>query len=236
MIFDEKEKNMFKGFLAFFLYFLMSFFKYLPFQLMKVNINNIPDYIKYTYVILLELVVILIIYIMFRDTLIDMFNDFKKSKNYYFKKYFKYWFVILISTGILNILISFVNNSNISGNETVVRTMLTLHPIYVWVSGVILAPILEELIFRFSIRTVFSYKWIFIIVSGLLFGGTHLLGTVTSTVDLLYLLPYAIPGCIFAYIYYDSDNIFNTMGLHFIHNGILMSLQILFLIFGFNIV
>ena len=50
--------------------------------------------------------------------------------------------------------------------------------------------------------------------------------------DILYLIPYSALGISFAYILQKTDNIFVTIGLHFMHNGILMALQVLVLIFG----
>jgi membrane protease YdiL (CAAX protease family) len=48
--------------------------------------------------------------------------------------------------------------------------------------------------------------------------------------DLLFIIPYSIPGFIFAYVYTKSKNICIPISLHFIHNGIMMSLQILLLL------
>ena len=53
----------------------------------------------------------------------------------------------------------------------------------------------------------------------------HIFGNVSNLYDVLYIIPYSIPGFIFAYIYTESDNIFSSMGLHFMHNLILISLQ-----------
>ena len=58
----------------------------------------------------------------------------------------------------------------------------------------------------------------------LLFGLAHVVGTYSGLLDLLYIIPYGILGGIFMYIYTDSENIFTTITLHFIHNTILMIL------------
>ena len=58
----------------------------------------------------------------------------------------------------------------------------------------------------------------------------HVISTLENLVDLLFIIPYSIPGFIFAYIYSKSKNIFVPISLHFIHNGIMMSLQILLLL------
>ena len=65
-----------------------------------------------------------------------------------------------------------------------------------------------------------------IIISGLIFGLIHISGDVTIN-NFLMSIPYMIMGWTFGYIYYESDNIFTTMTLHFVHNTILFILQII---------
>ena len=69
-------------------------------------------------------------------------------------------------------------------------------------------------------------------MSGLIFGCMHVLGSAETLTDLLYIIPYGIPGCAFAYILCKTDNIFVSMGFHFLHNGLLVALQFILLIFG----
>lgn len=228
----ESDKITIKGALSFLLFFMILQFKYIPFQIIGIDINNIPTLLQCIYVIIVELIVIISIIILYKDYIIESFNDFKKNKNFFLKKYIKYWFIILIGTGILNIIINSINSNGIAGNEEAVREMMNQYPIYTWITGVLLAPIIEELSFRLSFKSIFKNKWVFIIMSGLVFGIFHLYGSVSSVYDLLYIFPYSLPGFIFAYILYDSDNIFIPIGLHLLHNGIVMGLQIFLLIFG----
>lgn len=232
----ESDKLIIKGALSFLLFYLILDYKYIPFEVIGINVNNVPTIMLCIYTILIELVLITMIMILFKDYIVESFKDFKKNKNFYLKKYLKYWFVILAGSGILNIIIGLFNNNDISGNETAIRTMMGEYPLYTWITGVLLAPVLEELVFRLSLKSVFKNKWIFIIMSGLIFGSFHLFGSATSWFDLIYILPYSLPGFIFAYILYDSDNVFIPMSIHMLHNGVAMGLQILLLIFGANII
>ena len=54
---------------------------------------------------------------------------------------------------------------------------------------------------------------------------------VKMIIKLLYIIPYSIPGLIFAYILTKTDNVLVTAGIHTFHNGILMSIQFLTMIF-----
>ena len=133
---------------------------------------------------------------------------------------------------ISNAILMFGFDAGISGNEENIRSLLGIHPIYIYLSAVIIAPSVEELVFRGAIKNIIPNKILFILVSGLVFGGLHLVGNISNIVDLLYIIPYSALGIVFAYIYSKPDNIFVTMLLHTMHNGILVSLQIAVLLFG----
>ena len=69
-------------------------------------------------------------------------------------------------------------------------------------------------------------------ISGILFGSLHVVTSFENIVDLLYIIPYSAPGIAFAYMLTKYNNIFVSMGFHFMHNGILMALQFALLILG----
>ena len=123
----------------------------------------------------------------------------------------------------------FINlfNSSIAPNEQAVRSILGKAPIYMVFSACIFAPFCEEMIFRQSIRNIIRNKTAFVITSGLIFGGLHVIGDFSNIYDLLYIIPYSIPGFMFAYILVKSDNIFYPMCFHFFHNSFLIILQLI---------
>ena len=96
-------------------------------------------------------------------------------------------------------------------------------------SAVFFAPFTEEMVFRNSIKNIITNKYVFIITSGLVFGGLHVIGNINTIYDLLYIIPYSTPGIAFAIMLQKTDNIFVPMGIHFMHNAILMTLQIVLL-------
>lgn len=231
----KKEKILdlrFKGIISFLILFFILFFQGIPFQLLGIDTNNIKDYILYIYSILIQAIGIIIVFIIFKEYIIKSWNDVKKKKNIYLKKYLKYWFVILAGTATLNIIIMIFNGGGIANNEEAVRSTLNSSPLFMWISAVIAAPFFEELMFRLSLKNILKNKWLFIIISGLSFGFAHVISTVTNIYDLLYIFPYSLPGLIFAYILDDSDNIFVPIGMHMLHNGVAMALQIFLIIFG----
>jgi len=88
----------------------------------------------------------------------------------------------------------------------------------------------EELVFRKAFKDAIKNKWLFIIISGLIFGGMHVVGSYTTITDLLFIIPYSCLGFAFAAAYYNTDTIFTSITLHMIHNTILTVTSILTLL------
>lgn len=213
-------------------YFILNELLTLPFILAGIRYETIPLIIKVIYAIIYEIMMIVIIILILKNEIKKSLNDIKKNHMSYFSKYIKYWFLALIIMFGSNLVITFISKGGIAGNEETIRTMFSQTPVYIFISSVFFAPVLEELIFRQGIRNIFSNNIVFIIISGLVFGGLHVVGNINAWYDILYLIPYCTPGFVFAYILTKTENIFVPMGLHFLHNGIIMSLQILLMMLG----
>jgi len=226
-------KNVVKGLFVILLYFMMSILQTLPFDLFNIDLAEIPIFLKSIYLLFYEILMIAIMLLVYKDLVCEKWKDFKKNHKEYFKKYFKFWYLILGLMMISNLIIMIVTqNTEGAENQAQILELFGKAPIYTYISAVVFAPIVEELVFRQSIRNLIpKWNWLFIFVSGFIFGGMHVLGA-TTLAEFIYIIPYSIPGLIFAYILTKTDNIFSTIGLHFVHNGILMSLQTILLIFG----
>ena len=182
------------------------------------------------YIVIMEILFISLIVFTYKEDYKRDFKKFTKKFNDYFKKYLKYWLIGLAVMALSNGILSNLFNK-IAENESAIRDTFKVSPIYVYVASVILAPLLEEAVFRFNLRKIVDDKWSFIILSGLLFAAMHIVGNITAWYDLLYIIPYSSLGIAFAYMYADSNNIFVTTMFHLLHNGILMSLEFLLLMF-----
>lgn len=219
------------GVLAILLYFILSSLEETPFALLGINMNTLPTYIKIIYSVLFESVLMLIIIVLFKDKLRKDVKDLKKNHQKYFNEGMKYWLISLAVMMISNLIINTISGG-IAGNEETVRSIFNISPFYIFFSAVIFAPIVEELVFRQGIRNIFKTDFLFILVSGLLFGALHVASNFTGWFDLLYIIPYSAPGIAFAYMLKKYDNIFVSMGFHFMHNGILIALQFVILLLG----
>lgn len=229
----EKKKNKYLypliGIGAFITYFILGELEGLPFSLLKIDTNSIPTWLKVIYMIAYEIIFMAIIAFIFKNKLKKDFKDIKKNHKDYYSKCFKYWLIGIIIMMISNLIITFINSGGIANNEQAIRDMMSISPIYIFFSAVLFAPLVEELVFRQAFKYIFSSKVLFVFMSALVFGGLHVISSMESFLDLLYIIPYGAPGAVFAYMLVKTDNIFVPMGFHFMHNGILVALQILLL-------
>ena len=227
-----KQKNMLLGIAVICFYFATTFLQTLPFTIFNINVANLSLWIKIVYLLLYQFFQLGVIVFLFRHDLKQNFIDLKKHHAEYFKKYFKYWFLLLALMMGSNLLIGLFTSNDMASNEEAIRETFEIAPIYTFIASVFIAPFLEELVFRKGVRKICSNNICFILFSGLLFGSMHVVLSFSNYWELLYIIPYSIPGFIFAYLLLKTDNILVPASMHFIHNGILMSLQMFVLLLG----
>ena len=225
-------KDALLGIIAILLYFVLSSMQTLPFEMAGIDINYIPTWLKITYLIIFEIMMAGIMLIIFNKKIEKDFKDILLNHKEYYSKGIKYWFFGFLVMIVSNAFIIFILNNGIATNEENVRKLIELSPLYIYLSAVIFAPIVEELVFRQGIRNIFGRNILFVLISGVLFGALHMVNGIENALDLLYLIPYSSLGIAFAYDLYKTDNIFTSIGLHFMHNGILLGLQFVVLLFS----
>ncbi len=238
LTYEEFKKDLLfasKGFGILLFYHLSQYLATAPLLLLNIDINNLSYLFKVIYVILYQVIIVFVIFLVFKKKILNDFKIFKEKKREYLKNYFKYWFLMLIFVFIANLILFIITSGGISGNEETIRSMFKENPYYVYISAVLIAPFTEEFVFRLGVRNIFKTDKLFIIMSGILFGFVHVLGNFNTLTDLLYVIPYSIPGFVFGYIYTKSNNIFVSTFMHMFHNGVLISLQVIFLLIGVSI-
>ena len=220
------------GILIIAIYFILANIELLPFNILNIDTKTLPNYIKFSYLIIYEIFTMIIIGIIMFKKLKKDFRDILINHKKYYSENFKFWLIGLAVMGISNCIIVFILKNDLSNNEELLRQLFSLSPIYVYITSIIFAPFVEEIVFRQGIRNIIKNKYLFILISGLLFGGLHVVTSMSSSMDLLYLMPYCSLGFVFAYMLYKTNNIFTSMGFHFLHNGLLISIQFIILIFS----
>ena len=152
-----------------------------------------------------DIVFIILLFLIYYKDLVEEFKNYKKDLSNNISISFKYYII-----------------GSMSLNETKVREVLFNNLPLMLIEIAITAPLIEELVFRKSISTIFSNKWIFALVSGLLFGGAHIMTNLTTgvfvTTDLLYILPYGAFGFCFALMNREIKSTFSSIFIHSFHN------------------
>lgn len=225
-----KIKEIIKFILIFLLYLLYSDIIIIILTKLGVNIKALPNNLKITIMFLINLSLMIMLFIFYSKSIKENLKDLKLNFKSYIKDNFKYYVIGLLIMIISNIIISFFIEGN-STNETLIREYINIMPIYMIFSSCIYAPFTEEMVFRKSLRNCFNNKVLYILLSGLIFGSMHLLSA-SNLVELVFLIPYSSLGCVFAYMYYKTNNIFVPMTFHMVHNTIIVINYLLMLIIG----
>lgn len=169
----------------------------------------------------------LIKYIFFMLLLIILYHRYLKEKWSDFKKNFKNYFIITFKdwfTGILIMLFAnIVINRFINGpgeNEEAVQNIIAKSPFIALIMTSFFAPFNEEMIYRKSLQDCFKNKYIYMIVSGFIFGFIHVIGA-SNPCEYLLIISYGALGFMFAHTISETDNIFCTIMMHALHNSVL---------------
>lgn len=225
-----KIKEIIKFILIFLLYLLYSDIIIIILTKLGVNIKVLPNNLKIAIMFLINLSLMIMLFIFYSKSIKENLKDLKLNFKSYIKNNFKYYVIGLLIMIISNIIISFFVEGN-STNETLIREYINIMPIYMIFSSCIYAPFTEEMVFRKSLRNCFNNKVLYILLSGLIFGSMHLLSA-NNLIELVFLIPYSSLGCVFAYMYYKTNNIFVPMTFHMVHNTIIVINYLLMLIIG----
>ena len=225
-----KIKEIIKFILIFLLYLLYSDIIIIILTKLGDNIKVLPNNLKIAIMFLINLSLMIMLFIFYSKSIKENLKDLKLNFKSYIKDNFKYYVIGLLIMIISNIIISFFIEGN-STNETLIREYINIMPIYMIFSSCIYAPFTEEMVFRKSLRNCFNNKVLYILLSGLIFGSMHLLSA-SNLVELVFLIPYSSLGCVFAYMYYKTNNIFVPMTFHMVHNTIIVINYLLMLIIG----
>lgn len=147
-----------------------------------------------------------------------MINDFKKLKLKDFGIILLIGFGLIAINEIISTLLIYFEVP--MGNQDLIVDMLGKYPIIMAIFVCILAPVIEELICRYSIGTVISDKKVFLIVSSIIFGALHGVGIAT--------ILYIVIGLILGMVYLKfKKNSVAPMIVHMLNN--VFSIVLIFL-------
>ena len=222
-----------KGLLVVFSYFLLG---NLLSALFSVLIKNgiIPNkhYIKVILNFSIYLILAIFYILLYRKQIIADWKTFKKKPKEVVKHGFNYWlrglFIMLISNFILVVLLK----SGVSANEQTNVDMIKDSMIAQTILVVLIAPIIEEIVFRLSFNKMTDNKHIYAFGTGLLFGFVHIISSLSNPLGIFFLIPYSALGVAFGYLYKKTDTIFSSLIMHMFHNTATIAIIILSIVMG----
>lgn len=215
-------------FIVLYLLFLFSSLFYLiPLELLNIDYDTLSITNQTLLSLFSSFVMIIILIIIYRKSLKKDFKDFKNNFKEYLDLGLKCWIMGLVIMCACNLLIGLLTPVKEANNEVLVQEMLQTTPLLSFISATFFAPFIEEMLFRKSLGDIYENNYIKIFMCALVFGSLHVIFSMTSAWDLLYILPYGALGGAFAYILTKKNNILIPITFHMLHNGIITIISII---------
>ena len=203
------------------------------FNISVTNLNN-KELVIYQFILSTVLFIIFIL-MYFEDYKKDykkLKKDFKNNISYIIKM-----FIILLIvkelagflSSALIVILKYDTSLLISENQKLIEEFVKNFPILMFISSGLLGPFYEEGLFRLGIKKVINNKYLFIVLSGTIFGLMHIFPLsdgIPYLVGFIQSITYVIIGLMFAYIYQKSDNIYISTGVHLLNNLISVLIMI----------
>lgn len=223
-----KHKNLFINILK----LLLSFFIYFESgNIRKVivlifHIKKVTPAISIILSCVSNVILLVLLFFIYKKELIKEFKIFKNKLSDNIDIGFTYWMIGLVGMMISNILIMTIFKSGGANNEQAVQNMINIAPLLMIIDAGIIAPIIEEILFRKTFKNVIKSKLTFILIAGIFFGYLHV-ASATTLAQFIYIIPYSSLGISLAMMYAKTDTVFTSICMHALHNTILTLFSIL---------
>lgn len=180
-------------------------------------------------------VMLLFLFIQFGLTFAVVISCFGKyiwqSFKLFFSKFFRnigisitLFFASTICLQLVYPIIMYFNQNNANQNQESLDATAAVLPVVMWIVTVIMAPICEEIIFRWGIFRPLYKKcpWFAHIFTAIIFSGMHIITSVLSGnyYELVNILAYLPLAFAMSFAYSWSGNIFTPILLHIVNNAI----------------
>ena len=222
------SKKVIKSILVILLFHYSYYLQYIPLRLLNIDTVSYKSTLSVIISCFSNFLLMFILYFIYRK---DIIKEWKKFKSNFWDNLnigFYAWFIGLLFMFSSNIILTFLLKGGTSNNEQAVQSMIETLPIIMLINASFLAPFVEEITFRKTLKDIFKNVYVLMFMSFLLFGGAHVINSNPATIiDWLFIIPYGSLGAAFAYAYYKTDTVFTSMSLHMFHNFTLCILSII---------
>lgn len=157
-------------------------------------------------------------------------NDFKNLRNDFKKLILKGGKIFLVGfllyTLVSSIFVILVPNA-VNDNANSLLNVFDKSPVFLFIITMFYYPIIEELVFKKTFKDVLKNKWFFIITTAIINASFEVVLSYQNIYNLVNIIPTAVFYGMLSYIYYETDNIFVSMGYRMIYNLIPFLLALL---------
>lgn len=212
--YNDKKENSITSILVVILYFIWPYFS----KFITSFISN--DMIGKIVSVLLNLLLVMYLVYIYKDTFKNDFKKLKENPKGLFKKLIISLPLMIISVIIVNLIVMNLFNINtISENDQVLYQMFKQTPLLVFILTVLYYPVLEGIVFRKTFKDIINSKWLFIIITSLVYFFFNIAYTSLSIENILSSLYYIVIMFYLSKIYYETDNLVLSIILLMLYNS-----------------
>lgn len=224
----EKIYNLLKLLLCFIFFFCIGdIFSYVL-GIFGIDVTKFSNKVLVIYQFIMSFIIFIVLFFTYKKTIKKDYESFRKEKNKnitYIIKMFVIFMIVKYLVSFISVLImtllNFDTSSMTSVNQNLIESYVKASPILMLISTAIFAPFYEEVLFRLGFKKVFKNKYIFVILSGMIFGLMHVFPLedgIPLMLGIMQSITYVTMGIFLSYVYYKMDNIFISIGIHFLNN------------------
>lgn len=224
----DKIFNTLKLIISLLLFFSISVISIFILKLFNIDVNKFNNNMMVIYQLIVSLVMFVVLFIIYYKNIKEDYKKFKENISSNIKKIIKLFLIFII----IKYIVSFITilimtilkidaNSISSINQSMIEGYVKSAPILMVINTVILAPMYEEILFRLGFKKVLNKGILFVIISGFIFGILHVFPLsegVSLMLGIVQSISYVTMGIVLANIYNKTDNIFISIGVHFLNN------------------
>lgn len=224
----EKIYNLLKLLLCFILFFCIGdVFSYVL-GIFDIDVTKFNNKTLVIYQFIMSFIIFIVLFFIYKKIIKKDYKSFRKEKNKnitYIIKMFVIFMIVKYLVSFISVLImtllNFDTSSMTSVNQNLIESYVKSSPILMLISTAILAPFYEEVLFRLGFKKVIKSKYVFVILSGMIFGLMHVFPLeeeIPLMLGIMQSITYVTMGMFLSYVYYKTDNIFISIGIHFLNN------------------
>ncbi|MBQ3021400.1 MAG: CPBP family intramembrane metalloprotease [Bacilli bacterium] len=224
----EKLYNLLKILFSLLCFFNIGSILKLVLKLFNIDLTTISTKGLVIYQLVLSLIMFSILLLIYFK---DIKKDFKKLKGnikssiWYIIKTFIIFMIVKYIVSFISVLImtllGFDTTSFTSVNQNLIQDYIKVAPILMVFTTSFLGPFYEEILFRLGFKKVLGKGIWFVIISGFIFGVMHVFPLeegIPLALGIVQSISYVTMGIFLAHIYNKTDNIFLSIGVHFLNN------------------